>query len=189
MDTLYPVAPAKITTRWWLITVAGILLIGLGIFCLLSALNAYILFIRYAGIALLLNGIMLFAVAWYAPSTLKEKKWLLAEAVLDFIFAMFLLFNPFMSFITFPLLIGPWMIGKGIIKGAAAFTVKIPGVPYVFIAGTLSVVFGLLIMYHPLDREDAITIFLGLFGIVMGTLYIFDSIRFRNHSATLDLLI
>jgi len=189
MDTLYPVAPSNLSTKWWLITVAGILLISLGVYCLVSALGAYILFIRYAGIALLLNGILLFIVAWYAPSTLKEKKWLLAEAVLDFIFAMFLLFNPFMSFITFPFLIGPWMVGKGMIKIVAAFSVKIPGTPYVFIAGALSVVFGALIMYHPMDREDAITIFLGLFGIIMGTVYIFDSIRFRHHSATLDLLI
>src|ERR1700712_3469608 len=99
MNKLYPVAPSNIASRWWLITVAGFILIVLGIFCLLSALNAYILFIRYAGVSLLLNGILLFAVVSYAPSTMRERKWLLAEAVLDLTFATFLLFNPFMSFI------------------------------------------------------------------------------------------
>ena len=93
----------KNTNFWWLLTLAGGILILLGIFCLVSPLNAYIFFVHYAGITLAINGVLLITLSYTGESSYKEKEWLRIESVLDFFFAICLLLNPFMTFITFPL--------------------------------------------------------------------------------------
>src|SRR5664279_3416504 len=97
----------KSSNFWWLLTIAGCILIALGIFCLASPLRAYVFLTHYSRFALLLNGILLMIVSYKSSDTLREKEWLLAEAVLDILFAACLLFNPFMTFIAFAILIGP----------------------------------------------------------------------------------
>jgi uncharacterized membrane protein HdeD (DUF308 family) len=180
----------KSSNYWWLVTIAGGLLITLGIFSLLSPLNAYIFLVHYAGCTLLLNGIILFIVSYRSSGTGKEKGWLMAESVLDMFFAACLLFNPFMTFIAFALLIGPWMIGKGILKILAAFKLKqVRGWIFILFAGLLSIVFGILIIFYPLQKASGITVFIGFFALIMGTLYVFDSIRFKKSAYTLDLVI
>jgi len=180
----------KSSNFWWLLTIAGGILIAIGVFCMLSPLRAYVFLSHYSGLALLVNGILLMVVSYYHSGTFKEKEWLLAESVLDILFAACLLFNPFMTFIAFAILIGPWMIGKGILKMLAAIRLKlIRGRIFIFLAGLLSVVFGLLIIFYPLAKASGITIFLGLFALIMGTLYVFDSIRYRKLSDTLDIML
>jgi uncharacterized membrane protein HdeD (DUF308 family) len=180
----------KRSNYWWLLTLAGGILLALGIFCLISSLNAYIFLVRYTGFTLLLNGIILIFVAYKSSSALNEKEWLLAEAVLDILFAACLLFNPFMTFVAFSLLIGPWMIGKGILKTLASIRLKqIRGWIFILMAGLLSIVFGLLIIFYPLKKANGITVFVGFFALIMGSLYLFDSIRFRKSAYTLDLVI
>ena len=180
----------KKSNYWWLLTIAGGILISVGIFCLLSSLNAYIFLVHNSGFMLLLNGIFIMVVSYKSSSALNEKEWLLAESVLDLLFATCLLFNPFMTFVAFSLLIGPWMIGKGILKALAATRLKqIRGRIFILMAGILSIVFGLLIIFYPLKKASGITVFVGFFALIMGSLYVFDSIRFKKSAYTLDLVI
>ncbi|HEY2348101.1 MAG TPA: DUF308 domain-containing protein [Puia sp.] len=180
----------KSSNFWWFLTIAGGIFILFGIFCLLSPLRAYVLLTRYSGLTLLLNGILLIIVAYRSNAALREKKWLLAESVLDILFAACLLFNPFMTFLAFALLIGPWMIGVGILKTLAACMLKhIRGRIFIFFAGLVSIVFGLLIIFYPLTKARGITVFLGFFTLIIGTLYVFDSIRYRKLPDTLDLVL
>ena len=95
-----------------------------------------------------------------------------------------------MTFIAFAILFGPWMIGKGILKILAAINLKlIRGRIFIFFAGLLSVVIGLLIIFYPLAKANGVTIFVGLFALIMGILCVFDSIRYRKLSDTLDLML
>jgi len=180
----------KSSNFWWFLTIAGGILVALGIFCMTSPLRAYVFMSHYSGLALLLNGMLLMFVSYKSSDTFREKEWLLAESVVDILFAACLLFNPFLTFIAFALLIGPWMIAKGILKILAAVNLKmIRGRIFIFLAGFLSVVFGLLIIFYPFAKANGITVFLGLFALIIGTLYIVDSIRYRKLSDTLDLLL
>ena len=180
----------KSSNFWWFLTIAGGIFIALGIFCMLSPLNAYVFMAHYSGLALLLNGILLMIVAYRSTGAFREKKWLLVESVTDILFAACLLFNPFMTFLAFALLIGPWMIGKGILKTIAAFTLKhIRGRILIFLAGLVSIIFGLLIIFYPFEKASGVTIFLGFFALIIGILYVFDSIRYRKSPDTLDLIL
>lgn len=180
----------KKVNHWWLLMIAGSLLAALGGFALVSPWRAYIKLVHYGGIFLLLNGILLIAVSYTSSSSGKEKKWILVESVVDMVCGVVLIFNPLLSFIAFPFFIGTWMAGKGILKMLASIALAkmIPGWGFTLTAGILSIVFGGLVIYDPMTRSDSTTIFIGAFGLIMGALYIFDSIRFRKMEDNVNMM-
>jgi uncharacterized membrane protein HdeD (DUF308 family) len=183
-------AVLKKLKNWWLLMIAGALLLALGIFALASPWRAYIKMVHYGGIVLLLNGVLLIAVSYTSHSSLRERHWILVESLMDLFFGVILLFNPLLSFIAFPIFIGYWMIGKGILKAIASMRLAsyIRGWVFACLAGVLSMASGVLVIYNPLERLDGITLFVGAFGLVMGTLYIFDSLRFRKMTDTVNMM-
>ena len=49
-------------------------------------------------------------------------------------------------------------------------------------------VFGLLIVYDPFARANDITLLIGIFTRMLGSLALFDSFQFRNRKETLDMM-
>jgi uncharacterized membrane protein HdeD (DUF308 family) len=181
---------SKKLNNWWLLTIAGIILICLGAFALISPLNAYLMLIQYAGFTILLNGLFLVVVAYGPRGTLREKEWLITESVVDFAFGAVLLFNSFLSLLAFPFLFGSWIMGKGLLKIVAALTLRktIGGWLIVLAMGVLFIVFGVLIMYNPLPVKSGIALFIGLFAVLLGIIYLFDSFRYRKTETSIDLM-
>ena len=165
------------------------LLIALGVYALLTPFSTFINLVTYSGIVLFINGFLLVIVASNTPCV-REKNWLITESIIDFVFGITLLFNPLFTFIVFPLLIGPWMFCKGVVKIIASVVLRkiINGWIFIFLAGTLSVCFGLLVVYNPIARANGITIVIAAFGLVMGAFNIFDAFRFRKTAAEVNLM-
>ena len=168
---------------------SGIFLITIGIFALVSPLRTFINLVSYSGVALLLNGIFLVIISSNSTFT-REKNWLIAESMVDFVFGLMLMFNPLLTFIVLPLLIGPWMLCIGLLKMAVALVLRkiINGWQFVFAAGCLAVCFGLLIVYNPIAKANGITIIIGAFGIIMGAVNIFDALRFKKSTPELNMM-
>ena len=112
------------------------------------------------------------------------------ESIVDFVFGIPLVFNLFMTFILFPLVIGFWILFKGVIKIIVALLLrkKIRGWAFILVVGILSVVFALLIIYAPLTRSNDITKIIGAFFICLGAVLIFDSYKLRRMHETINLL-
>jgi len=167
---------------WWLLLLVGIFLCVIGALAFIKPFHTFINLITYSGAALFLNGIFLVIVASTNTTHPKEKNWLIAEAMIDFIFGLALVFNPLFSFFAFSFLVGPWIFCIGAIKILACIVLRkvIRGWIFIFIAGLLSVGFGLLIVYNPIPKASGIITIMGAFCLVMGTLNIFDAFRFRR---------
>jgi hypothetical protein len=45
------------------------------------------------------------------------------------------------------------------------------------------------LLFSPFARATSITLIIGGFGVIMGALYILDSVRFRNMENTVDMLL
>lgn len=180
----------KKSNNWWLLTIAGVVLVCLGAFALVSPLNAYLMLVSYAGFTLLLNGVFLVASAYTSGGTLGEKEWLITESILDFAFGAVLLFNSLLSLLAFPFLFGSWVMGKGLLKMVASLSLRKTIGAWVALlgAGVLFIVFGFLIMYNPLNYASGITWFIGAFGVVLGLIYIIDGLRFRRVGSGFGLL-
>ena len=175
---------------WWFLLMAGSVLIVAGIYSLVAPLATYTRLAKYSGYILLLNGLLLAVVSALDSSCKKEKKWISLEGIVDLSFAVILLFNPIFTFIAYPFIIGYWILLLGVLKILAALALirQLKGWGFILATGVLATVFGWLIVNLPLEKADNITTLIGLFGLTMGALAIFDAWRFRKISDTLNLL-
>ena len=181
----------KKVRTWWLLSIVGIIFIAVGTFSFLSPHSAYIKLLRFSGLALLINGLLLLVASVYAHTSFhKERNWMLAESVVDFLFGILLAFNPIVSWVIFPFLLGYWILAMGVIKICTSISLRknVRGWRYIFATGVLFCIFGFLIVYFPFVRAHDITVIIGAFGLIMGSLILFESFRFRNTTDTLNMI-
>src|SRR5690242_20314778 len=110
----------KNNSIWILLMTIGVVFLVIGILAFTRPLSSYVKLAKYTGAGLLLNGILLQAVIVVNRKYPRESNWMQAESVLDFLFALLLLFNPLLSFILLPYLIGVWILLVGSLKVLAA---------------------------------------------------------------------
>jgi len=176
---------------WWLLIAVGAIFIGIGVFAFISPFSSYVRLVKYTGIGLLATGGFLLTVVIFTKNYPREREWMQAESILHFLFAILLLFNPLLSFIALPYFIGSWIFLVGCLKVAAALSLKkvVRGWPFILVIGLLSVIFGLLLLYGPLAKASSITFLIGTFGLIMGSLYVVDALRYRHREATLHMML
>jgi uncharacterized membrane protein HdeD (DUF308 family) len=176
---------------WWLLLATGIIFFGVGVFAFSDPLNSYLKLVKFTGIALLLNGGILLTMVIVNTKYPNEKKWMQAESIAHIFFGILFLLEPLLAFIALPYFIGSWMMIVGVFKiiAALSFRHSIRGWLLILVAGVLFILFGLLLLFIPLPRADDITILLGIFGVIMGSLYIVDSYRYRKMKDTLDMML
>lgn len=174
---------------WWLLLAVGIVLIGTGIFSLLNPLQAFLNAVGYSGCALLANAVLLLLLANINVYK-RERLWLIIESAVDMLFATVLLFNPLLTFIILPLVIGNWMFVTGIVKILAAYNLRkrIKGWIFILITGIVVLTSGILISYNPIGKASGSITFLGLFCLLLGLLNVFDALRFKKTEALLNMM-
>jgi uncharacterized membrane protein HdeD (DUF308 family) len=157
-----------------------------GTLALTSYHNDYLPAVQFAGIALLLDGLLLVAVCYNCGATRKEKKWIIAEAAVDGIFSIPLLLDPVFTFFVFPFVVTPWIVTKGLVTMIAALSLKkdIHGWSGDLTGGFLLICCGLLISHNPMDNPYGVNVLIGGISWTIGLLYLYDAYRFRKTSPT-----
>jgi len=180
----------KFTPRW-LLGIMGILFIMIGIFNFVYPLYSYEKMVRYSGAILILTGVVLQVACSSSHISFRlERRSMLIESIADFLFGILLIFNPFLSFIAYPLIIGSWILTIGILKILVSLLTlgRVPGWLYILIFGIISCVFALLIIYAPLQKSNEISKLLGAYFITMGAVLMYDSIRLKRKHEAVGLL-
>lgn len=178
-------------SSWWLLLVAGTVLILIGIFAIIQPWSTYVYLVKYLGFALLLSSMLLFIHAFATKTLIGEAKWLIMEGMADLALAAILIFNPFLAIVAFPLLIGTWIIARGIIKILHyTFLLKpVYGADSILLVGLISVISGMLIIMFPTVKTHGVGYAICIFALFSGGLYIFNAIRFKKFENTLVALL
>jgi uncharacterized membrane protein HdeD (DUF308 family) len=174
-----------------LLLMAATAFVLIGLFCFINPLRAYVYLVKGSGLILILHGIVLqFASSSTHISFVSEKRTLRIESILDFIFGLLLLFNPFLTFILYPMLIGYWILGVGLVKIAISLLMrkKIRRWLFVMAIGLIAVAFGIGIINAPSTRAKDITLVIGAFFIILGSVLLYDAIKLKRMHETVDLL-
>ena len=176
---------------WCLLLATGTIFFFVGILSFLDPLNSYLKLVKFTGIALLLNGGILLSIVIANTKYPKEKNWMQAESIVHLFFGILFLLDPLLAFISLPYFIGSWMLVVGVLKSFASVSLRhfIRGWPLILLAGVIFALFGVLLLFIPLPKANDITILLGIFGVIMGSLYIVDSFRYRKMKDNLDMLL
>ena len=181
----------KNSSIWILLMTVGAVFLIIGVLAFTRPLSSYVKLAKYTGAGLLLNGILLQTIIVVNKRYPRENSWMQAESILHFLFALLLLFNPLLSFILLPYLIGIWILLVGVLKTIAALYLRkvVRGWKFILLVGVLSVIFGIALLYIPFVRAEGITILIGTFASSMGVLYILDAFYYRKREDTLDLML
>ena len=175
----------------WLLIGTGAIFLGMGILAFIDPFSSYFKLVKFSGIGLLLNGAFLIVVSALNTRYPRERLWTQAESIIHMLFGILFLFNPLLSFIALPYFIGSWIFLVGILKILASLTLRktLRAWSYIFGVGAICSVFGALLLFSPFIKANSITLLIGSFGVVIGSLYIFDAIRYRNRKDSLDLML
>jgi uncharacterized membrane protein HdeD (DUF308 family) len=184
-------ATAKPFPFWCLLIVIGSIFLAMGIFSFIDPFSSYYKLVKYMGLGLFGNGIILLIAAILNKKYPAEQKWMQAECILNFFFAVIFIFNPLVAFIGLPYMLGAWMLLAGILKTLAALSLRstIRGWGFIVTVGLLFIFFGLLLWYSPLVRASDISYLIGSFGVIMGLLFIIDAFRLRHREGAVNMII
>ncbi|MDY3978696.1 MAG: DUF308 domain-containing protein [Tidjanibacter sp.] len=178
--------------NWWLLLIAGLLLVAVGIVVFCYPAGSYLTFAWLFGIVFLVSGIAQVGLS-FSRNIFLSRGGLVAGGILDIILGLILLCNIYISLVIMPVILGLWILYHGFMTiGLAgdlnAFAVK--GSGWLLAGGILLVVIATLVLIYSQSFGKGLLV--ALFGvgfIVCGVLSVVESLKLRNINVTLkDLL-
>ncbi len=138
--------------HWWLSLLLGILLIIMGIWVIRTPLASYIGLSILFGWLLFISGVIEMVFSIGNKDTLRGWGWHLASGIIDFILGGFLIFNPDITMVILPFLVGIWMMFGGVSAIAMSMELKSHGTKgwgWNLVMGILTIIFSFLVIYNP----------------------------------------
>ncbi len=138
----------------WLLLIAGILLVAMGIGMLFTPLSNLLSLALFISLAMLVSGISeIFS--YFGEAKAHRSGWILASGILTALFGCWLLFGRGMASLTIvlPFLFAAWVTSAGIMRAMGSFTLKDLGSHdwgWVLALGILEAILGFVLLFHPM---------------------------------------
>lgn len=168
----------QLRNHWKGILTRGITAITFGIVAFTVPGFTLSILIYLIGAFFMLDGIIVLLLG--ASSGVTE---FLLEGILGIAVGFFLFFFPSQSTSIFFFLVAFWAIVTGLIEILAAVKLReyIKNEFWLFLTGTVSVLFGAVIYFNPLATAVLLTMFLGVYTLFFGVLTSMLAFRVRSH--------
>lgn len=116
----------------------------------------------------------------------RHERWglLILEGLLDLLAGVVALVLPGLSVLVFILVLGIWSVFSGIVMAVAAFRLEgTHGRGWLFLAGLVSVIWGVLLYLSPITGAIVLTWWLGGYALAFGALLLLLGLRLRRRRA------
>ena len=137
----------------WLISTAGVLLLGLGIWVIVCPFESYLSMALILAAVILVTGILeiLFSVLNF--KSIEDWGWILLSGLIDFAVGGYLLLYPLITMAVLPVVIGLWLLFRSfstILSGLELRRYKVPHWGWYLVAGLLLIILSLAILTNPI---------------------------------------
>ncbi len=166
---------------WWLMALRGLAAVLFGVMAFvwpgITLLTLVYLFGAYA----LVNGVLAFILAYRGPEDRRVGS-LISEAIISVVAGVVALVVPGITALALVVLIAFWAIVTGVIEivGAVRLRKVISNEWLLILAGIISLVFGVLLLFQPGAGALALVWWIGAFAIVFGVLLFALAFRMRK---------
>ena len=168
--------------HWWSPLILGIILLALGIVVLLFPGASYITMSMLFGIVIALSGIMYIGMGFQRE--LKGRGWLIAGGIIELALGIFLSFSPAVSALALPLVLGFWLLFKGLSLLGIIFSVgtkEFPGWGLTLFSAAMLILCGMIILLQPLlYGAEAVILWTGVSLIIGGCTYMNYGFKLKN---------
>lgn len=168
---------------WWLMLLAGILFIGLGVWVLASPVDSYLALSQLFSFGMLFAGIFEVVFSIGNRKTLQGWGWTLAGGMIDFLMGGYLLNYPLLSMIVMPLILGLWMLFRGCLAIGSSLELRAYGVLdwiWLLVTGILILILSFLIIGSPLFAAINIVAWTAFAFILSGIFRIYLSLQLKK---------
>ena len=143
---------ARAIKHWWLLMLAGILVVAAGICVFAFPIQSYVTLSVLFGILMLLVGAIQLIVASTSGNYLMLRGYIIVGGVLDVLLGIFLCIYPGVSLFLLPILMGLWLMYHSfmiISLGGDMSTFKVPGDAMVIVGGILLLLLSIFVIVDP----------------------------------------
>jgi uncharacterized membrane protein HdeD (DUF308 family) len=176
--------------HWWLLAVAGVLCIVLGIMVFVFPLESYVTLAIIFGVLLLIVGAAKLISASTSANFFMMRGYVVVSGVLDLLIGIFLCIYPGVTLVALPVMMGFWMMYNSfvLIGFSGDFdTFGIPGSGWVIGGGILLLILSILVLVNPFGAGIATVVVLAGIGlIVFGILLISLSVKLKEIHRNFD---
>lgn len=170
--------------HWWLMMLAGVLCIALGIAVFVFPLQSYVTLSILAGILMLLVGAAQLIIASTSGNYLAMRSYMLVGGLIDLILGLLLCIYPGVTMALLPIMLGIWMMYHSfmiIAFGGDMETFKVKGSGWTILGGVLLLALSFVVLVNPFSAGVAAVVVLSGIGlIVFGFLLCWVAGVFRN---------
>lgn len=161
----------------------GIIALIFGLFALLVPQETMKATVFYFGILLILGGIIGIVVISGGFKTREMNPGLLLSSVLSLVIGLFMLFNVRRSLELIAIILGIWAISVAVFQFIIALRSSSKGFlrKLLYLNSLLSLFFGILLFFNPLESLAVFTVLLGILAIIWGGIMIYSSLMLLRH--------
>jgi len=183
--TVLAAMSAALARNWWLVALRGGLAILFGAVALLAPFaTLYTLTVFFAAY-MLVDGVVSITAAVRAAE--KHERWvaLLFAGLLDIVVGVLAMLLPGSALVAFAYLLAAWAVVMGALTLGATFQLHADhGRSWLGLGGALSLVFGAVLLVHPMASLLVLTFWLGGYAIAFGAFLLILAFRLRHrHTA------
>lgn len=175
---------ARAVKHWWLMLIAGLLCIAMGIVVFVFPMQSYVTLAILFGVLMLVVGATQLAVAYMSGNYLTMRGYMIVGGALDLILGIFLCVYPDVTLIVIPVLVGLWLMYHSfmiIAWGGDMETFNLGGSGLVIVGGILLLLFSIFILINPLSAGVTTVIVLTGIGLILfGVLTSLLSLKLKN---------
>ena len=177
--------------HWWLLMLAGLLCIAMGIVVFVFPLESYVTLAILFGVLMLAVGAAQLIIASSSGNYLAMRGYVIVGGVLDLILGIFLCIYPYVTLMALPIMMGIWMMYHSfmiIAFGGDMETFKLGGSGLVIAGGIVLLLLSILVLVNPLGAGVAtVVVIAGVGLLVFGGLLCALSLKMKDVDKELNL--
>ncbi len=177
--------------HWWLLMLAGLLCIAMGIVVFVFPLESYVTLAILFGVLMLAVGAAQLIIASSSGNYLAMRGYMIVGGVLDLILGIFLCIYPYVTLMVLPIMMGIWMMYHSfmiIAFGGDMETFKLGGSGLVIAGGILLLLLSILVLVNPLGAGvTTVVVIAGIGLLVFGGLLCALSLKMKDIDKELNL--
>jgi uncharacterized membrane protein HdeD (DUF308 family) len=170
--------------NWWALLIRGIAALVFGILAFVwpgaTAVALVIVFGAYAFV----DGV--FAIVSAVRAAQAHERWwpFLIEGIVGIVIAAITYFEPHVTAFALYFTIAAWAFITGVLEIAAGLQLRkqIANEIWLVIAGVISILFSILMIWHPIAGAYAVIWLIGFYAVVFGVSMIGVALRLRGHA-------
>lgn len=169
--------------KWSLSSLNGILMVIFGLVSILMPELAIAVLAIYFAITIMLGGLILSIFTLKHRASLPNWKARLTEGLLSVVLGMVILIKPQSAAAFLVYVMGLWAFFIGVVFIVSYFRRKTPDLVGAFnlIAGVVSVVLGLIIVFNPFESTRFLVILIGIYALAFGIFTMVYSSKILKH--------